>query len=363
MATTPTSPKPCDATLDLAARRLASSATPLFAGLGVDVDGARAAVALAERLGGALDHMHAGAVLRDLDAMRESGALRTTPTEARLRADTVLVVGAVEAEALRRLVDAPLRHPAQGPRVVHWLLREGEAAVAGVAAHVARVAAADLPIWLAALRAEVKGRSVAGFAHRDAARRLAQALKAARFGVALWSAAHLCDMEIEALNGLLRDLNETTRFDGLPLAQGDNALGVLAACGWTTGFPTRTGFGPQGPEHDPWRFDAARMIAQGESDCVVWLSAFGAPPPRAMQQAVAIAICDDVAGWETPPPIHLAIGRPGRDHDGVLYDDEAGALIATTARAPRDLPGAASILAALAARIDALANSESAWPC
>ena len=46
----------------------------MIAGLGTDVAGARAAIALAERLGGVVDHMHAAAVLRDLAVMREAGA-------------------------------------------------------------------------------------------------------------------------------------------------------------------------------------------------------------------------------------------------------------------------------------------------
>src|SRR5512132_2910383 len=81
-----------DATAE-AARLLAASRLPVFAGLGTDIAGARAAVALAERLGGAVDHMHADALLRDLAVMREAGAYVTTPNEARLRGDTLLLVG------------------------------------------------------------------------------------------------------------------------------------------------------------------------------------------------------------------------------------------------------------------------------
>ena len=71
------------------------------------------------------------------------------------------------------------------------------------------------------------------------------------------------------LHGLVRDLNDTTRFSTLPLPGLDNGAGVLAACGWTTGFPMRTGFGSGVPIHDPWQFDADRLVASGETDCVV----------------------------------------------------------------------------------------------
>ena len=62
-------------------------------GPGRDVAGARAVIALARRLGGVADHDDAGGLLHTLDAMREAGAIVTTPNEARLRADTLLLVG------------------------------------------------------------------------------------------------------------------------------------------------------------------------------------------------------------------------------------------------------------------------------
>ena len=60
-----------------AARLLARSSQPLIAGLGADIDGARAAIALAERVGGVIEHMHSAALLRDLNSMRETGVMLT----------------------------------------------------------------------------------------------------------------------------------------------------------------------------------------------------------------------------------------------------------------------------------------------
>ena len=76
-----------------AARRLSTAGNPVISGLGADVAATREAVLLAARFGGVLDHVHAAAILRDLDLMRETGAMLTTPTEARVRADLVLLVG------------------------------------------------------------------------------------------------------------------------------------------------------------------------------------------------------------------------------------------------------------------------------
>ena len=99
-------PVALEAAIAEAARMLAASRLPVIAGLGTDIAGARAAVALARRIGGVVDHMHAAAVMRDLAVMRQAGAYLTTPNEARLRGDTLLLVGPGLIEAwpdLRRL--------------------------------------------------------------------------------------------------------------------------------------------------------------------------------------------------------------------------------------------------------------------
>ena len=80
-------PVPLEAAIAEAARLLAASRLPVIAGLGTDIAGARAAVALAERIGGVVDHMHSDATLRDVGVLREAGAFVTTPNEARLRGD------------------------------------------------------------------------------------------------------------------------------------------------------------------------------------------------------------------------------------------------------------------------------------
>jgi formylmethanofuran dehydrogenase subunit B len=119
-------PVALEAAVAEAARLLAASRLPVFAGLGTDIAGARAAVTLAERVGGVVDHMHADALLRDLAVMREAGAYVTTPNEARLRGDTLLLVGPGLVEAwpdLERRLFAKIIAPetGDGARRIFWL--------------------------------------------------------------------------------------------------------------------------------------------------------------------------------------------------------------------------------------------------
>jgi formylmethanofuran dehydrogenase subunit B len=347
-------------TLDVAVAEAASllraSRLPLIAGLGTDVAGARAAIALAERVGGVVDHMHADALLRDLDAAREAGVMVTTPNEARSRADVILLVGAGLADAWPdlgvRLLAAPLATGA-ARRILRLCPGRDAKTLAADATTLGR-SPQELSGLLGLLRARTSGRPV-GRATRGLDTFVTE-LQAARFGVAVWSAAHLDPLAIEMLCGLVKDLNAETRFTGLPLAPSDNAAGVLQACGWMTGFPMRTGFARGYPEHDPWRFDAQRLVESRETDCVLWLSAYGAPAPRWIGALSAIVLAAEDA--EVPgSQVGIVVGQPGVSHSAVEYNAAFGALTYRPASRKSDAPSAAEVIGRIAAALPG------AWPC
>jgi formylmethanofuran dehydrogenase subunit B len=340
-----------------AAQLLARSRQPLIAGLDADIEGARAAIALAERVGGVIEHMHSGALLRDLDCLRETGVMLTTPGEARVHADVVLLVGDGLPQTWPTLNERLLRSPARPDgadvaRRIVWLAPEAGAAIPGFSGDIDVIAAGfgtTLAANLAAFRARVKGRPVARaqipLPMLDA---LAAIVRGARFGVAVWTATRLGTLELDMLNGLVRDLNETTRFSTLPLAAPNNGAGVLAACGWMTGFPMRTGFGSGAPMHDPWRFDAERLVASGETDCALWISAFGAPLPAWRGALNFIALCERGTRLAEEPNVRIVVGRPGVDHDAVVHSSDTGTLVAAAASAPSAAPSVAQVLERIA---------------
>jgi formylmethanofuran dehydrogenase subunit B len=346
-------PVSLDAAAAGAALLLARSRQPLIAGLGADIDGARAAIALAERVGGVIEHRHSAALLRDLDCLRETGIMLTTPGEARVRADVVLLVGDGLTEAWPSLTERLLAPPARPEGVdvkrrIIWLAPRLDAIIPGFDGDIEVVGAglgATLAANLAAFRARVKGRPVAQTQlPLSALDTLASIVKAARFGVAVWTAESLGALEIEMLHGLVRDLNDTTRFSTLPLPAPDNGAGVLAACGWTTGFPMRTGFGAGVPIHDPWRFDAERLVASGETDCVLWISALGAVPPTWQRAVNLIALCERTTQFAEEPNVRITVGRPGVDHDAIMHFSDVGTLVAATASARSGAPSVADAL-------------------
>ena len=343
--------KALDARIAEAATLLRASRNTVIAGLATDSAGAEAAIALARQIRGALDHADAAAALRDLDAMREAGWLITTPLQARAQADLVVLVGPGLATAWPDLAERLSLHtpPTLWPERARRVIALCPGSDAAPWHEVIGEPPDALPTLLATLRALVAGRPVR--LDGSALRPIADALAAAGYGVVVWSAAQLDALTIAMLCGLIDDLNAKTRFAGLPLPAGDNVAGVVQAAGWTTGFPVRVGFGRGAPRHDPWQFDATRLVESGEADVAVWIASLTPQAPPWRRSLPIIALVAPGTRFAAPPAVTISVGRPGVDHDTVLYDPSLGALSAKQATAPSPAPSVAEVLRRLSAAL------------
>jgi formylmethanofuran dehydrogenase subunit B len=341
---------PLEAAAAEAARLLESARLPVVAGLQTDVAGTRAAILLAEQLRGAYDHAASAALLRDVGVLQQAGRMVTTANDLRIRADLVLLVGPRLTQLWPDLADrlalsTPPRLSAdQTARKIFWLGGEAGAAAA-IGAHEIAVSAEQLPQAVATLRATVAGRkSRLGGALAKNIVELAGHLQAAHFGALVWSAETLDPLTIEALTGLVFDLNQKTRFTNLAFGPAQNAVGVLQTSGWMTGFPIRTGFGRGYPEHDTWRFDATRLVDTGEADAALWISAYGASAPGWRRKVPLVALAAPGTPFPYPPHVSIEIGAPGQDHDAIEWSREITTFTATPAKAASDAPSVAEVI-------------------
>lgn len=338
---------------------LGQSRAPLFVAA-ADVAGTRAVLRLADRLGGIIDHPDSEALFRNLRILQDAGSLATTLSEVRNRADFLLIVGPDPSPAFPRFFERCVepRETLTGDGALRrTVIRIGP--TAGARSDPSNPSMAELPCAMhrlpeamAALSALLRGtrtRAPDGIA-LDQLATVAERLKAARYGVLVW-APSLLDMAgseliAQALLDLARQATLTTRCSVLPLGGGANLLGVNQVCTWQTGVPIRTSFASGAPEHDPFRFSAARMIREGEADALIWVSAFGgpAPPPPADIPTVLLA----------PPPLPPAasavaacipVGTPGLDHAGQVFRTDGIVALRLAAVSMSDLPDVASIIA------------------
>ncbi len=344
-------PASLDEAAEAAAGLLGRSRRAAIAGLDADIAAIEAAIRLARRIDGAVDHRASRATLRDLDVMRTAGWVTTTPLQARARADLVVLVGAgleqdwPGLEERLALAGPPSLFPDRARTVVR--LCPGGTNAGG---QVFGGDPAGLAGLLGQVRAAVGGRSLPPGA--EEARRCAALLAAASYGVIVWSASRIDGLVVEMACGLVDELNAATRFAGLPIPAAGNAAGAAQACAWLTGFPLPVGFEGGVASHDPWRYDATRLVESGEADAVLWLCTGDAPAPAWASHLPVVAICPTGATFATPPGVVFAVGRPGVDHDSVLHDASLGGLVQHPASAPSDALRASDVIARIAALVE-----------
>jgi formylmethanofuran dehydrogenase subunit B len=345
---------------------LRNSNQPVIGGCASDVNGMRALLAVADRSGAVVDNMNFSATKRNFLALQDAGWMTTTLAEIKNRCDLLLVVG-VDLEAFaprfyeRYLWNKVAMHlPDTSAREIIYLGKapSGDASTSpdGRKAKVLECADQDLPDVMAVLSALVKGNpivveSVGGIAVSDL-QSIADQLKAAKYSVVTWAAGALNinqgELTVQTLCNMVKEINDLgTRSSGFPLGGKEGDQTANQVCGWTTGFPARTGFTRGYPEYDPFLNDADLMLNNGEVDALVWVQAFNAAavPPRTGIPTVVIARSGMT--FEKEPDVFIPVGTPGIDHAGHAF--RLDNVVAIRLKKLRDsgLPSTAEVLNAI----------------
>jgi formylmethanofuran dehydrogenase subunit B len=344
-----------------AARILRQSRLPVFGGLATDVEGLRGALALADRLGGVVDHRGSKGLFSDLTALRDIGTMTTTFSEVRNRADLLLIVGPDPFPAAPRFLERCFSNQptlfAEGG-IERRLIRLGPpsdtppALPKGVRYTHIPCAPESLAPTVGRLRAVLKGRSP-GAGEDSGLVELAGAIRAANYAVVSWMAGLLppaeADLIVLSLVETVRDLNVSRRAACLPLGGSENLTGANQACLWQTGYPLRTSFGTGAPRHDPFLYSAERLIESGEADALVWVSTLGGgPPPVLPPELPLILLAPPATEMPSAPAVFLPVGRPGIDHAGQVFRADGVVALPLSALRPSNLPSARETLRAIA---------------
>lgn len=353
--------------LERAAAILAQARAPVFA-VAADVAGARAALRLADRLGGVIDHPDSDGLFLNLRILQDSGSLTTTLSEVRNRADVVLMVGADPRLALPRFFERcldPRQTLFQDKPIERRLFRLGPSTTEQdpIPPHpdVTELSCAveHLPQAIAAINALLRGGHVAaaGVPGLDPDRlgQIVDRLKTARYAVVAWTPASLVHAGGELIGrgllDLVRHLTLSTRASLLALGGGGNVLGVNQVCLWQTGYPLRTAFGRGVPEHDPYRFAARRMVAQGEADALVWISAFAEAAPPTGTEVPTIVLAPAVVEAARGVAACIPVGTPGLDHGGQMFRTDNVVSLRVSAQRRTALPQVGAVLGAIETRL------------
>ncbi len=349
-------PASLEAALDAAARLLADARQPLFAGLGTDVDGARALYPLACATGAISDAAGGEALLHTLRALQDRGQFTTTLAEVRNRADLVVCFTGSPREAMPEI----WRRLGIGEALVEAreLVFVGEAADSALTA-LSGVTTTSVPLagdlfdTAALLAAAVAGRRVDTPAPLAA---LAERLAAARYAVLMFESKRLPaqgTLIVEALNQVVATLNRRTRAALLPLGGGEGAASVNQVHTWLSGLPLRSRAGPLGLEHDPLRHGTQALIDTAAIDLLLWVASYGTepPPPDAAWPSIVLG----GPGAAAPSRgVLLPVATPGVGSAGHLFRTDSSVVLPLERMLDTDLPGVAETARVLTARVKAL---------
>jgi formylmethanofuran dehydrogenase subunit B len=337
-----------------AARLLAASQQPLFGGLGTDVAGARALYPLACRTGAICDPAGGAALLHGLRALQDRGAFTTTLAEVRSRADLIVCVGSLPSgrypEFLRRCGIG------EGGAAQVVLLQAASPSSASSAPSVDAAAEGvelvrfdgDLFDAVAMLATCVAGRAVSNNA-AGALEAFAARLHTSRYAVFVYDAAQLPAhgaLIIEALNRVVSTLNQRTRAAMLPLGGSDGASTVNAVFTWLSGLPLRTRAAPAGLEHEPLRFDAARLLADRAVDALLWIASFGTEPapPSVNLPRIVLGHPSLASAEQGHATVFIPVSTPGIGSAGHLFRTDGSVLMPLRALREDGLPTVADVL-------------------
>lgn len=342
-----------------AAVLLGRARLPVFGGLLTDIEGAKAALALADKLGGVVDHAYGEGLARTARIMRETGVCSASFGEVRNRADVIVMVGSWPLQCAPELVselfpkEAGLPRPGDHARELILLGSHLADAPAHVPVTPVGLGEHDLPTLIAQLGAAVRERRIGDEAVDDKLTRVGDRLRAAAFAVFVYSTADLGEPALFTILEIVRHLSITTRAATLALPVPGNGDGVSLASTWTCGLPVPTSFAGSVPEHDAWRFAASRMIESGEADTLVWIDALAGQAVQRPQGAPTVVLTSSEAGTGEGPDIVIEVACGGHDHDAALYLPRISGIGIVKAEKPNaDKPTVAAVLARIAELID-----------
>ena len=310
---------------------LENASAPVVSGMLTDVDGARAALQLADRFGACVDHRDGDALFRNLRVVQDSGWFTTTLSEVRNRADLVVLVGSSVFEQYPRFAERVLQPAGLFVQTRRKVVIIGPQQDVKLPAELDEIEVTNIPLPLesvseaaAILRLLVRGNAVSSPTTQplDALSRLAAWLNQAAYSVVVWSSSELdfphAELAIENWTELILELNKSTRAAGLPLGGGSGGLDAMQVCTWQTGFPLRTSFAAGRPDHHAWLYASDRMIGDKEADLLVWLATL-MPDRVPDSHCPRIVIGHPGLRFEKNPEVYIPTGIPGIDHNGHCF--------------------------------------------
>lgn len=154
---------------------------------------------------------------------------------------------------------------------------------------------------------------------------------------------------MQNINALVDTLNRSTRAAAFPLGGADGAATVNQVFSWLGGLPLRSRLAPAGLEHEPLRFDAARLLADGAVDALLWVASFGTEPsvPSPLLPRVVLGHPQAAPAPGAADTVFIPVSTPGIGSPGHLFRTDGVVLMPLDAVYVDSLPTVADVVGQL----------------
>ena len=362
---------PLEAAVAKAAELLRAANSPLIYGLSrSSTDGQRAAISLAEQIGGTIDTTaslcHAPSVM----ALQEVGEVTCTLGEVKNRADLVIFWGVNPVEShprhLERYSLFPQGRYVPGGRsdrtlVVVDVKPTGTTELADLFLRISP--GSDYEV-LTTLRSLLRGRPAAPEcavgAPRHLLENLAERMKSCRYGIIFFglglSMTGMGQHNVEALLQLVTDLNRTTRFSARRMRIPGDVTGADMVLAWQTGYPFSVNFARGYPRYNPGEFSAQPMLERGDVDVGLFVGSegaarFSAPALQNLAKIPTIVLDYPTVESAIVPTIRFTTAVYGIHREGTAYRMD-GVPIPLRALVPSEYPSDDEVLKMVEARVN-----------
>lgn len=352
------------ATLEEAVRRAAeilqASRYPLVWGLGrATCEAQAAAIEIAERIGGVIDASGGG----DLEALQTVGEVTCTLGEIRSRAGAIVVWStdpvSDQPRFFERYAPKSLGQPCGYTLVV---VDSRLTPTAKIATHHLRIRPesefeAATVLWALAKglspdSAQVETKTGVPLAEWQA---LLASIEQSRYGAMLYGDCETGPSFLPPLFGLIRTLNDRTRWVCLRLGGVSNANGAAQVLAWRTGYARGVDLSQGCPRSNPSDFDAQRLLERGEVDAALVVCDDAQSRLSDAAQAQLKKIPTVLIDWKEPPgwpdaDVAICVAVPGVESPGTMFRMDGVPLAlrpALAAKRPADVDVLRMLLNAL----------------
>ena len=360
--------------LKKAAELLNSARQPLVSGLIADVQACREAIALTEKLGGVIDHANGSTIRKSTAVMQRIGEVKTTLAEVKNRADCIVIFGENVTNKFPRLMQRILSpkktlgvENTNNKKIFILDVAEDGIMHCKTENNIMHVKL-NYPLLESIIYRfqEVVTRPKEYFIEHNAENdpehdqdtkqlfSILDTILTSQYTTLIWSVSNFnnesAEHTVQALTESIKTLMKKVRCVGLPLSGSQAEITANQVVTWQTSVPLPISYANGTPVHNPVLFDGAKMLANKETDCLLWISTYNAEdvPPKYDNPTIVLGHpnmqCEHAE-------VYLPVGVPGIDHRGLACRSDSVVTLPLQKIRNSKLPSADGLLKQLTALI------------